>query len=132
MGGLRRCEVELCQTAVTEDAESRHILADVRHPHATVPAKAAGDIGIDHHTVAGLEVSHALARVYYCSNVLVAEDAVRRGRVTGRDGEDMNVRATDARSINPEQHIIVGRNPRHRSRFDSPFAFAVKNHGLHH
>src|SRR5262249_4355898 len=128
---LCRSKIEFGETPVTKDAQRGHVLANVGKPLSTVFAKAKGDVWVNHHSIAGTSCAYASADVGNRRYVLVPKNASGSCRMARRIGEDVDIGATDADAINPQQDIVCRRDLWPREILQSPVARSMKNYRLH-
>ena len=104
----RRNGDEVGEPAVAVDAEDLRPLAHVRPAGPAVEAGSAGDVALGGHVVALRDVAHLAARRDDRPAELVPERQ-RRVHALGRPlvpAVDVEIRAADARRLDPDEHLV--------------------------
>ncbi len=127
----RRGDAVTGQTAVEEDTQRRPVFALVGPPHPAIAATAAGDIGRDRDTLTRHDVRDLSADGHHTPKELMPHDRAGRGRVAGRNIQDVQVGAADAAPFDLDQHVIGALDARHRPRLNFQFPLAAKHRGEH-
>ena len=84
---------------MAEDAEGRHVLAAVGAALAAGGAITAGEVGVDHDAVTGLEMAHVGPGFRDGRDVFVAQDRAGRSGVAGGRRENVQVGAANAGAV---------------------------------
>ena len=110
--GHRQRDV-LGERAVAADAEPDRVGAQVAPAGQAVPAAAAHDVTLARDEVARMEVGHVATDLDDLADELVADDERRLDRPGGPriPRLDVEVRAADARLVDPDQDVVDADRP---------------------